>query len=327
MGLCSSKHPALPPLPPPPAPAAAPAAQRRSAADDAAAFASSLRSQATQKLRQLAGLPLVVIDNSVRETTVGAITGHTLADKHRYMELVRDVGIRHQLVATFSSLQRRVDDQFCLELRADPARYAGQVLYCFAETAGALRGAGEPLDLAPTVGMLRAQEYGIRNIFLELDGACKVLSTVAAATEALAARIAWVREHLAADARIYVNMRDLPLTWDTLTTTTRGVVRWLAALPPAQRITGVVFEDYTGQTLPHLFSAITAEVRAAMAAQDWKGDLLVHVHQGYGLAEACVLGALGSGANGIWCGISREGAAAGHANSLTTITNLINLVR
>ena len=55
------------------------------------------------------------------------------------------------------------------------------------------------------------------------------------------------------------------------------------------------------------------------------GDLLVHVHNGYGLAEACVMGALGSGANGIWCGISREGAASGHANSLTTVSNLIKM--
>lgn len=64
-------------------------------------------------------------------------------------------------------------------------------------------------------------------------------------------------------------------------------------------------------------------LRAALCAAG--GDLLVHVHNGYGLAEACVMGSLGSGANGIWCGISREGAASGHANSLTTVSNLIKM--
>ena len=58
------------------------------------------------------------------------------------MELVRDSGIRHQLVSTAPG-----DDTFCAELRADPARYAGQVLYCFAEVAGAPRGGGEPADV------------------------------------------------------------------------------------------------------------------------------------------------------------------------------------
>ena len=307
-GVCSSSAvlpapsaagvtpPALPPsLPKGAAPKEVKSAAKeaKAAAKEATIYAVSLRSQATQKLSYLAKLELVVIDNSVRESTVGQVRGHTLADKHRFTELVRDTGIRHQLIATFSALQRRVDDQFCVELRDNPGRYAGQVFYSFAEVAGKLQPAGAEPDLAPTVGLVRAREYQLKNVFLEMDGVCKVLSTVAIATKVLAARIAWIREHLGSGARIYVNLRDLPLVWDNTASTLRGVVRWLSMLPVEERITGIVFEDvraeagvgarggacpppppsphlqYTGNTLPALFSAFVAEVRAKMTLYEW----------------------------------------------------------
>ena len=287
-------------------------------ASDPVAFAASLRKGAMQRIAYLSQLQVMVIDSSIPGAM--EVKGLTPTEKHRFMELVRDCGIRHQLIPTSP------DDQFCLDLRTDPSRYAGQVLYTFAEVAGQERRDREPPDLAPTAGMMRAEEYGLRNIFLEMDGVCKVLPTGAIATEVLAARIAWVREHLGTGARIYVNLRNLPSTWDAPESTLRGVVQWLASRPPAQRITGIVLQDSIGHLLPQLFSAIVAELRAIMSTQGWGGDLLVHVHQGYGLAEACVLGALGSGANGIWCGISREGAGCGSANSLTSLCNLIKMV-
>ena len=102
----------------------------------------------------------------------------------------------------------------------------------------------------------------------------------------------------------------------------------------------------------------TARTRALMTKGGWKDShILVHVHQAYGLAEASVLEwfvllkaahtharvrapvagsraltttvrlrrvplclhSLAAGATGIWCGLAREGAATGHANSLTTV--------
>ncbi len=38
-----------------------------------------------------------------------------------------------------------------------------------------------------------------------------------------------------------------------------------------------------------------------------------------------MLEALASGATGIWCGVSREGAAVGHCSSTVTLTNLARL--
>jgi isopropylmalate/homocitrate/citramalate synthase len=78
--------------------------------------------------------------------------------------------------------------------------------------------------------------------------------------------------------------------------------------------------------MPYDLAAATAQTREIFVAGGWpEGHILAHVHNGFGLAEAAVLDCLAAGADGIWCSISREGAATGHANSLTTIANLHRL--
>ena len=104
------------------------------------------------------------------------------------------------------------------------------------------------------------------------------------------------------------------------------LVDYLASQDPKNRIFGLMFEDPTGGVLPWVLSEYVRDTRLIMDKYGWnKGHLLVHVHQAYGLAEAEVLEALSAGATGIWYGITRDGAAAGHANSLTTIANLHRL--
>jgi hypothetical protein len=55
------------------------------------------------------------------------------------------------------------------------------------------------------------------------------------------------------------------------------------------------------------------------------GMLLVHAHKQWGLADAAVLDVLAAGGDGIWCSISEEGAAMGHACSAVTLANLARL--
>ena len=43
------------------------------------------------------------------------------------------------------------------------------------------------------------------------------------------------------------------------------------------------------------------------------GVLLYHTHEQYGLADATNLDALAGGADGMWCGLSKEGAPIGNA--------------
>ena len=75
--------------------------------------------------------------------------------------------------------------------------------------------------------------------------------------------------------------------------------------------------------MPFVIGDYVSRTKAIMDECGWvAAHFLVHVHCGYGLAEAMVLESLFNGCDGIWCALSRQGAATGHANSLTTVTNL-----
>jgi hypothetical protein len=248
------------------------------------------------------------------------------------MRLVRDAGIQHQLVACFSR-QRRVDDQLCKQLQTDAVcaeAYKGQTFYAFAELHELDPAAPQQVNDAVTVGMLRALEYGICNLVVEMDCRCAVLGDapehfLPRVAPLLVSRLAWLRANLGPEARIFINVRDY-VTANEQPSTLEPLTHWLASLPPEERIAGLLFEDPSGGVFPAVLDAYVAATRAILDEDGWTdAQLLVHVHNGYGLAEACVLESLACGATGIWCGISRDGAGVGHANSLTTICNLQRL--
>ena len=56
------------------------------------------------------------------------------------------------------------------------------------------------------------------------------------------------------------------------------------------------------------------------------GHLIVHTHEQFGTSHVVQLECLANGATGIWAGLSREGAAMGHADSCITILNLVRNV-
>jgi hypothetical protein len=97
-------------------------------------------------------------------------------------------------------------------------------------------------------------------------------------------------------------------------------------LPCPSTHSGLVFEDPTGELFPWRMAEQVAEVRAAMDGAGWPaGHLLIHSHHAYAVSEASVLEALASGATGLWCGVSREGASVGHCSSAVTLVNLARL--
>ena len=87
-----------------------------------------------EKLSRLRGLKLFILDNSVRESTVAQIRGHTSADKFQILDLIKSCqGIHHQIIATFGTFPR-VDDHFCKQLLARGKEdYKEQHFYCFSE--------------------------------------------------------------------------------------------------------------------------------------------------------------------------------------------------
>ena len=71
--------------------------------------------QDTAKYKQLKELDLFILDNSLRESTVGQTRGHTIDEKWKIYEEVKKCGFKHIIVASFSHMTR-VDDVFCQQL-------------------------------------------------------------------------------------------------------------------------------------------------------------------------------------------------------------------
>ena len=69
----------------------------------------------TEKYRRLKDLDLFVLDNSLRESTVGQTRGHTIDEKWKIYEEVKRCGFKYIVVAAFSHMTR-VDDIFCQQL-------------------------------------------------------------------------------------------------------------------------------------------------------------------------------------------------------------------
>ena len=70
------------------------------------------------KRQALKELDLVVLDNSIRESTVGQLRGHTLENKWKIYDEVKTCGFKFIVVAAFSHMTR-VDDTFIQELIAE----------------------------------------------------------------------------------------------------------------------------------------------------------------------------------------------------------------
>ena len=69
----------------------------------------------TEKYNVLRDLDIFVLDNSIRESTVGQLRAHTLEAKWQIYEEVKKCGFKNTIVASFSHMTR-VDDVFIKQL-------------------------------------------------------------------------------------------------------------------------------------------------------------------------------------------------------------------
>ena len=79
--------------------------------------ATNMKKQVSKKKRKLESLKTLdcfVMDNSLRESTVGQLRGHTLENKLNIYEEVKKCGFKHIIVASFAHMTR-VDDFFLKE--------------------------------------------------------------------------------------------------------------------------------------------------------------------------------------------------------------------
>ena len=263
----------------------------------------------------LKDLDMFVLDNSLRESTVGQLRGHTLENKWAILNEVKKCGFKHIIVSAFSHVPR-VDDAFVKELaekEEDKSCY-----YAFTEI-----GEGKDLEKMP-VGLEKMKEHGLRNPIFEINLAgCPEPRHM---QDLLEKRINYTYEKLAKDAKIFVNLRDMPFAMEKCPKVVFDIVKFLGNMPEGVRPFGVMFEEPTGRFLPEVVGGWTKAIRMLMDQCDWQsGKLLVHIHKKWCFSEVTQLECLSSGADGVWASVCEEGAALGHACTTVSMMNLIRM--
>ena len=292
------------------------------------AEANTINALQAEEQRRLRELDCFVLDNSLRESTVGALRGHTLENKLKIYEEVKRCGFKHVIVAAFSH-NTRVDDHFVRQLVESGEDTS--TLYAFSEGWGRISN-GVPDLVALPVGLRKMKILQLQNPIIEIDLADSRIDwekfTVKRVNDLLLERIKWVRENLAVNGKVFINFRDFSIAMIDSASTHRilSVTEFLARLPAETRPLGLIFEEPTGKNFPAQLGGWTAAVRKIMNDNGWStGKLLAHVHEKWGLAEAAQLACLGNGADGVWASLCAEGAALGHACSSVSLLNLIRL--
>ena len=280
-----------------------------------------------QKRERLRDLDFFILDNSIRESTVGQLRSHTLENKQQIYQQVKRCGMHSIMVASFSHMTR-VDDLFCQWLKDEGEDFSK--LFAFSEVSEVLRNGVYDTETVP-IAMRKNQKYGVYNTLFEVDLAdpdCEwgTKFTVDDMCQLLLKRMNWVYENINEKARIIINFRDLPIVMTQAPERLLTIVKFLATLPADKRLFALAFEDATGDGLPEELEAWTASIRRVMDANGWaSGKLLSHIHQKWDLQMASTLDCLSAGADGVWASLCEEGAAVGHACSSVTLMNLVRL--
>ena len=122
-----------------------------------------------QKRDRLQNLDFFVLDNSIRESTVGQLRSHTLENKKKIFEQVKKCGIKDIIVASFSHMPR-IDDDFCQWL-VDQGEDRSH-LYSFSEVTECLRDGAYDMESVP-ISLRKNRKYGLANTIFEVDLANK----------------------------------------------------------------------------------------------------------------------------------------------------------
>ena len=284
-------------------------------------------SKFAEKLKVLRNLDCFVLDNSIRESAVGHRHGHTLEDKWKIYNEVKKCGIKHIVVAA-TCHTTRVDEEFIRQLGERGEDFS--TLYAFTEVAESFKDGVPDTDTVP-MGLRKMQAFGLRNPIIEIDLADKTVdwerkTTVDDYYRLILRRIEWAKENLSRNSKIFVNIRDLPIAIQSTPQRLLKMVHYLATLPEQFRLFGLQYEEPTGRFMPEEMGIYTSTVRKIMDKAGWAdGKLLVNVHEKWGLAQTTALECLSKGANGVWCSLSQEGTALGHACSTVTLMNLVRM--
>lgn len=124
------------------------------------------------KRKRLQEMKVFVLDNSLRESTVGQSVGHSYQDKFEVLEATAKCRFSHTIVGAFG-ISRRVDDAFASRLQEMihtqkvPASY-----YAFSEVYAKIDEYSKTMvtsnDCIPT-GLLKMKQYSIPHAIIKID--------------------------------------------------------------------------------------------------------------------------------------------------------------
>lgn len=290
------------------------------------------------KRERLRNMKVFVLDNSLRESTVGQAVGHSTGDKLKVFDATAACGFTHQIVGCFST-NRRVDDKFAALLQEREREFSDRTFYSFSEVYEKLDDEGCFLKNHVPVALKKMQSFGIPNPIIEVD--CAADFAAKEFLDQLTFLLEWSSENLSAPPpgqkrMAFINLRDFPVSMIECPEKVIQLVKGIAMMPHSIRPAGILQEEPIGEYFADEVAAWNQEVRDTMDANGWPslfqqdgetldGLLLTHVHKQWGLADAVVLDVLAAGADGVWCSICEEGAAMGHASSCVTLANLARL--
>ena len=293
--------------------------------DEIESLEAELLEQKETKRKILQKLDLFVLDNSIRETTVGQLRGHTLQNKIKIYQEAKKCGFEYCIVASFNHMTR-VGDTFCQWLKDNNEDRTK--MFSFSEFTEGVKDGVADIETLP-VAMEKCKTYGIPNVIIEIDLADPRFNwnkfTIRDFCQLLHKRINWCYNNLSSDSKILVNFRDFAFAMKGKKSLVRvlTVTKFLAKLP--KQCFGLCIEEM-GKFLPEEVGAWCATLRKVMNDCSWNdGKLLAHVHKRWGFAHVTQLECLMNGADGIWAGVCEEGASVGHASSTVTIMNLVRM--
>ena len=122
-------------------------------------------SRRVPRLERLKSLRPIVLDNSLRETSVAQVRGHTIEDKDAILEAIMRTGMEDVLVGAFGDIGN-VDEEWLMILKQ-----RNEILPTFTVFSNLfdLDVEGNLFFTKTPAGIDAAIKYGIRNIVIEVD--------------------------------------------------------------------------------------------------------------------------------------------------------------
>jgi len=143
------------------------------------------------------------------------------------------------------------------------------------------------------VALEKIKKSGLRNVIFEVDVGDSTYNftefPITSMCELLLKWINWCKTNLGKESKILVNFRDLSDAMPTDADRVFYVVSFIASLPEDVRPMGLIFEDPRGFSLPEEVGAWSRHIRQTMDEHDWKGYLLVHVHEKFGFVDSAAI--------------------------------------